>query len=137
MAKRNIGEEIIEGLEELVAWKRGDKKLKEFAIELPKAADVPQIRKKLGYSQAALASLMSVPLGTLQNWEQGRREPRGPARALLLVASVHPEAVKDSVEKLVAAKRQKSPIKGAAEAKRAKRNAPEQERLGAKRQGRI
>jgi putative transcriptional regulator len=124
MTKRNIGAEIIEGLEDLVAWKRGEKKLKMFAVELPKAADVPQIRKKLGYSQAALASLMSVPLGTLQNWEQGRREPQGPARTLLLVASVHPEAVKDSVEKLVAAKRPKALVKGAANAKRARPTPP-------------
>ena len=120
MAKRSIGDEIIEGLEELVAWKRGQKNLKTFTVELPKAADVPQIRKKLGYSQETLASLMSVPVSTLRNWEQGRREPQGAARMLLMVASEHPEAVIDSMKKLVSAKRDKVLIKKAVMAKRSK-----------------
>lgn len=107
MAKRSIGDEIVEGLEELVAWKKGDKRLKTLTVELPKAADVPQIRKKLGYSQSELASLLSVSLATLQNWEQGRREPQGAARSLLMVASTHPEAVKNSMSRLVVAKKEK------------------------------
>ncbi|MCK1786864.1 helix-turn-helix domain-containing protein [Pseudomonas sp. TNT11] len=36
-----------------------------------------------GLSQARFAKAIDVPVGTLQNWEQGRREPEGPARALL------------------------------------------------------
>ena len=45
MSKRNIGQEIIQGLEEIKAWKRGELKLKTHTIEMPKAADVPAIRK--------------------------------------------------------------------------------------------
>ncbi len=94
MSKRNIGQEIIRGLEEIKAWKRGELKLKIHTIEMPKAADVPAIRKELGLSQPEFAGFMGVSIGTLRNWEQDRREPQGPARALLLVASKQPAAVR-------------------------------------------
>jgi len=94
MSKRNIGLEIIQGLEEIKAWKRGELKLKTHTVEMPKAADVPAIRKQLGLSQPEFAGFMGVSLGTLRNWEQERREPHGPARALLLVASKQPAAVR-------------------------------------------
>jgi len=94
MNKRNIGKEIIAGLEELKAWRRGEVKLKTHVVEMPTAADVPAIRKELGLSQPEFAGFMGVSLGTLRNWEQARREPHGPARALLLVASKQPAAVR-------------------------------------------
>ena len=47
--------------------------------------------------QAQFARAFGISLDTLQNWEQGRREPTGPAKVLLRVASRHPEAVLDSV----------------------------------------
>src|SRR3990170_3105753 len=94
MSARNIGKEIIQGLEEIKAWKRGELKLKTHTVEMPKAADVPAIRKQLGLSQPEFAGFMGVSLGTLRNWEQERREPHGPARALLLVASKQPAAVR-------------------------------------------
>ena len=94
MSKRNIGQEIIRGLEEIKAWKRGELKLKIHTIAMPKAADVPAIRKELGLSQPEFAGFMGVSIGTLRNWEQDRREPQGPARALLLVASKQPAAVR-------------------------------------------
>ena len=117
MAKRNIADELIQSLEDIKRWQRGEVKLKSFAVELPKAADVPQIRKKLGYSQAALATVMGVSVATLRNWEQKRREPQGPARSLLLVAATHPEAVKDTMDKLAAAKKAKKLLKTATLAK--------------------
>lgn len=94
MGKRDIGKEIIEGLEEIRAWKRGAAKLRTFTIELPRAADVPGIRNELGLSQAQFASFMGVSTATLQNWEQQRREPHGPARSLLFVAAKQPAAVR-------------------------------------------
>ena len=93
MTKRDIGKEIIEGLEEIKAWRRGEKKLRTITVELPKAAGVPAIRKELGLSQQQFARFMGVSVATLRNWEQGRREPRGPARSLLLIASMEPTAV--------------------------------------------
>lgn len=55
--------------------------------------DVKAIRKRLGQSQAKFARMIGVSVATLQNWEQGRRRPVGPARALLKVAAANPEAV--------------------------------------------
>ncbi|MGH8677713.1 MAG: helix-turn-helix domain-containing protein, partial [Burkholderiales bacterium] len=72
--------------------------LKTYTVEMPKAADVPAIRKELGLSQPEFAGFMGVSLGTLRNWEQERREPQGPARALLLVASKQPAAVRAAIE---------------------------------------
>jgi putative transcriptional regulator len=101
MAKRDIAKELIHGLEEVKAWKRGELKLKTVTVELPKAADVPVIRKELGYSQDEFASAMGVSLGTLRNWEQARREPQGPARALLMVARTNPKAVRAAMQALL------------------------------------
>ncbi len=93
MANRNIGKEIIQGLEEIKAWKRGEIRLKTYTLEMPRASDVPAIRKTLGLSQPEFARFMGVSVATLRNWEQDRREPQGPARSLLLVAAKQPEAV--------------------------------------------
>ena len=57
------------------------------------AEDVKGIRAKLDKSQSEFALMIGVSVSTLQNWEQGRRQPEGPARALLKVASVNPRAV--------------------------------------------
>ena len=97
MTKRNIGNEIITGLEEIKAWKRGEAKLRTFAVELPRAADVPHIRRSLGFSQPEFALFMGVSVATLRNWEQGRTYPEGAARALLKIAAHRPDAVLEAL----------------------------------------
>ena len=52
-------------------------------------------RAKVGLSQNAFAALLGVSVRTLQDWEQGRREPTGAARTLLRVAATHPDALRD------------------------------------------
>jgi putative transcriptional regulator len=84
--KRDIGQELLDGI---AAIKNGKGKRK--TIELP--SDVKSIRKKMGLSQSAFAGLLGVSVRTLQEWEQGRRNPKGPAQALLRVADQHPEAL--------------------------------------------
>ncbi len=84
--KRDIGKELLEGIE---AIKQGQGRRR--MIELP--ADVKAIREKTGLSQSAFAGLLGVSVRTLQEWEQGRRTPKGPAQALLRVADRHPEAL--------------------------------------------
>lgn len=54
---------------------------------------VANIRKKLHLSQSKFAYMIGVNVDTLQNWEQGRRKPEGPALALLKVAENNPKAV--------------------------------------------
>jgi len=63
---------------------------REFHVD---AAGVKEIRTKLEISQAKFAALLAVDVGTLRNWEQGRRIPDGPAQALLRVAAQNPSAV--------------------------------------------
>jgi putative transcriptional regulator len=99
MTKRNIAKEVLEGLDDFAAWRAGDKKLRTLTVDLPRAADVAQIRSNLGLSQTAFAAFMGVSVGTLRNWEQLRREPQGPARAFLLVASAQPLAVLAAFER--------------------------------------
>lgn len=60
-------------------------------------AEIKAIRQKLGKSQAEFALMIGVSVSTLQNWEQGRRRPEGPAQALLKVAAEHPEVVADAL----------------------------------------
>ena len=54
---------------------------------------VKELRKSLNLSQAQFAALLTVDLGTLRNWEQGRREPQGPAKALLRAIRKDPQNV--------------------------------------------
>jgi putative transcriptional regulator len=58
-----------------------------------RATDVAAIRDKLHKSQSEFAQMIGVSVATLQNWEQGRRVPQGPALALLQVAKANPRAV--------------------------------------------
>lgn len=90
--QRDIGKEILEGLEEIKQWQQGKKKLKVTHISFPTAEDVAPIRHELGLSQEAFAAFMNVSVATLRNWEQGRREPQGPARSLLFIAQNVPNA---------------------------------------------
>ncbi len=59
--------------------------------------DIKAIRARLALSQSEFALLIGVSKATLQNWEQGRRTPEGPARALLRVVEKKPEAVLEAL----------------------------------------
>lgn len=89
MTNRDIGSEILEGLGEIKKFKRGALTLR--TTELSEPSDPKIIRSKLNLSQSAFAGLLGVSMRTLQDWEQGRRYPQGPAVALLRIAEQHPE----------------------------------------------
>ncbi len=59
--------------------------------------NVRAIRRRLDKSQSEFALMIGVSVATLQNWEQGRRRPEGPARALLRVAAENPKAVAEAL----------------------------------------
>jgi putative transcriptional regulator len=63
-------------------------------FEFPET-EVRALREQFGLSQDKFADLVGISVGTLRNWEQGRRKPEGPARVLLRVASRHPEVLLD------------------------------------------
>jgi putative transcriptional regulator len=89
MSERNIGLEILEGIREVKEYKAG--KVDLVLRELSDPSDPKTIRRKLNLSQAAFAGLMGVSVRTVQDWEQNRREPSGPAKSLLRIAEQHPE----------------------------------------------
>jgi putative transcriptional regulator len=89
MTKRDIGLEILKGIQEVKAHKAGKKVLRTHHLKEP--APPQEIRSKLHLSQAAFAGLMGVSLRTVQDWEQGRRKPSGPAEALLRIAEQKPD----------------------------------------------
>jgi len=80
--RRSIGQEILAGIRQL---KRGEVGR---VITLPPIAE---IRKKTGLSQSEFSRLLGVSVRTLQEWEQGRRVPSGPARTLLSIANRNPK----------------------------------------------
>ena len=65
-----------------------------FVVDGP---NIKRIRSSYRLSQAQFAAMLGISVGTLRNWEQGRRTPEGPARVLLQVAARHPQAVWDVV----------------------------------------
>lgn len=81
--KRNIGLEILQGLQEIKRGEHGR------TTVLPSVAT---IRRKTGLSQARFSELLGVSVRTLQEWEQGRRSPSGAARTLLFIAAHDPKA---------------------------------------------
>lgn len=95
MSERDISLEILQGIKEIKAYKAGKVSLKTRQLKEP--ASPQAIRKRLKLSQAAFAGLMGVSLRTVQDWEQGRREPSGPAKSLLRIAEQHPEVCAELV----------------------------------------
>ena len=93
MSDRDIGLEILDGIREIKAYKGGKGQLQVREIKTPASPKV--IRAQMKLSQAAFAGLMGVSLRTVQDWEQGRREPSGPAKMLLRVVEQHPEVLKE------------------------------------------
>ena len=89
MSERNIGLEILEGIREVKAFKDG--KVDLVTRKLSQPSHPKEIRAKLNLSQAAFAGLMGVSVRTVQDWEQDRREPSGPAKSLLRIAEQHPD----------------------------------------------
>ena len=84
---RNVGQEILRGLRQLKRGKVGR------VVALPPIAD---IRARTGLSQVEFARLLGVSVRTLQEWEQGRRAPSGPARMLLSIAHKNPKILLES-----------------------------------------
>lgn len=79
-----LGEKLLAAAREIAAGKG-------VVVHSPALA----ARKALGLSQAEFAKLLGVSARTLQDWEQGRKQPSGAASTLLKVAAKHPEALRD------------------------------------------
>jgi len=94
MRKKDF-DKLVASVKQAGKIKRG--KLEPSRTVVFKPADIKAIRERLGKSQSEFALMIGVSISTLQNWEQGRRRPEGPARALLKVAAENPEAVVEAL----------------------------------------
>jgi len=86
----NLFEELVQSVKQAKKIMNGEAKpARKIVHETP---NIKSIRVNMGLSQTKFAALIGVSLKTLQNWEQGLRIPRGPARALLKIVEAEPEA---------------------------------------------
>jgi len=89
--KTRKSKKLIDAVVEADEILRGVRKpSREFRVD---ATSIKTLRARLELSQARFAALLDIDLGTLRNWEQGRREPTGPAKALLRAIRNDPKAV--------------------------------------------
>jgi len=87
--KKKKFEELYASVKEMDEILKGRKRpSRKFVFKEPK---VKNIREQTGLSQTDFAHLIGVSRRTLENWEQGRRSPTGPARALLKIVETDPE----------------------------------------------
>ena len=113
-AKRDIGAELLQAIRDLNAGRRGRKTTIETlpdgtvrrCIELPSGTVTKDevltgarwallaARSRSGLSQADFATALGVSKRTMENWEQGRAEPTGPAKVLLKLVAKYPDTVK-------------------------------------------
>ena len=94
--KREDFDGIMQSLREARAHARGED-VPGLKVHLPKHLDVAAIRKQTGLSQESFANTIAVPVGTLRNWEQKRRQPEGPARVLLALLDHNPKLVAETL----------------------------------------
>jgi len=90
---RKAFQAIAEGLEDAIAFTRGEKTRGRAHKVRARDINVVAMREKLGLSQEEFATAFGVSVGTVRNWEQGRRTPEGPALVLLTVIEKAPRAV--------------------------------------------
>ncbi|MGA3799393.1 NadS family protein [Pseudomonas fluorescens] len=88
---KNLFDRLVNSMTEMDEIDRGERKpSREFQID---AVQVKAIREATGLTQENFAKKIDVAVGTLRNWEQGRRDPEGPARALLRAIHNDPKNV--------------------------------------------
>lgn len=91
----SFGKELVESAREALAIAEG--KLEPGAVHIPDAIDVAAIRNCLGLSQADFSDRFGLPVGTVRDWEQGRRVPDKAAQVLLSVIAHNPDAVTQAI----------------------------------------
>ncbi len=94
--KKELFEELLKSVKEAADIERGSAGSSR-TVEIKTANNVAATRARLGISQTKFAQLLGISENTLQNWEQGRRKPTGPAKVLLKVAARHPRILLETV----------------------------------------
>jgi putative transcriptional regulator len=95
--RKDLFDQLVQSVSEMKAIQAGTQKparaTRSDDLFRSGTIDVAALRARFHLSQAKFAALLGISVDTLQNWEQGRRQPEGPARVLLRVAAAHPEAL--------------------------------------------
>jgi putative transcriptional regulator len=89
-AKRDIGAELLRAVRDMKAGRIG--RVHRFPVSA-----ITEARTRTGLSQQQFASVLGVSTRTLQEWEQGRRQPSGAARSLLAIAARRPEVLREII----------------------------------------
>src|SRR5262245_6106493 len=97
--RKKAFEKIAAGLNDAIAIARGAATKRSYRVHVPADVNARAIRKKMKLSQEEFATRFGIPTATLRDWEQGRRKPEGPARALLMVIKKEPEAVERALRR--------------------------------------
>lgn len=92
-----VADSIRRGLEEAVAFTEGKADTTAYRVHVPVDIDVKAIRARLGMTQDEFAGRFGFSVNTLRHWEQGVRQPEGPARAYLMVIDRAPKAVQKAL----------------------------------------
>ena len=93
--ENTLFDDLVQSLKEAKAISKGEAKPSRRFELVP--TDVKAVREQIGLSQNEFAKLMRVSIKTLQNWEQHRRNPTGPAAALLKIVSTAPDVALKSL----------------------------------------
>jgi putative transcriptional regulator len=85
-------QELVQSVRDMKAHMRGEE-VPGAKVTRREAPEPASIRDAMGLSQSEFALLLGISVRTLQEWEQGRREPTGPAVKLLRIAAAHPDVL--------------------------------------------
>ncbi|MEK7246484.1 MAG: helix-turn-helix domain-containing protein [Pseudomonadota bacterium] len=86
------GKRILKSAKQALAFAKSQAIPPGYRVRIPAEIDARAIRAKLGLTQREFAAMFGVSVGIVRDWEQGRRVPSAPARALLKIVSREPEA---------------------------------------------
>lgn len=87
-AKRNVGKELLQAIRDVKAGRHGAR----YRVD---ANQIVAARLRSGLSQGEFAAALNISPRTLQQWEQGRRQPSGAAETLLRIVALHPEVLRE------------------------------------------
>lgn len=97
MKTQNLGDELMEAANAMLAHHRGEATYPTVIYHVPQEVDVKSLRQKLQLTQAQFAAFIGSSVHAVRHWENGRRKPEGTARVLLTVLGHNPNAVLDAL----------------------------------------
>lgn len=91
LSAEELGNKLLQSVKEMKAGKAA-------RISRVEPNEVAEARGKTGLTQIEFAEVLNISPRTLQEWEQGRRKPSGPAKALIEIAFRHPEVIREGLD---------------------------------------